>query len=246
MPAEWLPTQVIDRRTWTPGLVTLRFDADLGDFTPGQFAQIALTEEERPLKRAYSLSSPPGAPPEVFVIAVDGGALSPSLTDLQVGDRAFITAEPKGHFTLAEVPTDRTPWLIATGTGLAPYIAMLRHAPTLAAYPGFVVVHGARTRDELAYGDELRALEQSTGGRVRYVPLTSRQDLDHAPKCRITEALVDSRLEQLAGRPLDTSAHVLLCGNPAMIAEMQTLLAERGMKRHTKREPGHITTERYW
>lgn len=246
MANEWVPARLIHKQVWSPGLATIRLEAEVDDFEPGQFAQLTVEPSERPLKRAYSYASAPGQPPEFFVIGVDGGALSPTLVALERGDPVFITREAKGLFTLADVPTDRVPWLIATGTGLAPYISMLRCERVRAAYPGFVVVHGARSAEDLAYGDELRAFERESGGSIRYIALTSRHDLGEIPKGRLTDALADGRLEALAGRELDTSAHVLLCGNPAMIADMQTLLAERGLKRHSKREPGHVTTERYW
>lgn len=240
--------RVTARRDWAPGLMTLTVDAPLEPFKPGQFMNLGLPGDEEPIFRAYSLASAPGAPLEVFLSEIESGAVSPSLFQSRVGDRVLIDPKPHGYFTLDWVPEAKELWLVATGTGLGPFISMLRSGEPLRRFEHVVVVHGVRRLAHLAYADELQALAASSGGRLTWVPLVSR---DEAPPGmltgRLTMALVDGRLERAAGRALsEDRSHLMLCGNPAMIDEMLELLAQRGLRRHRARKPGHVTVEKYW
>src|SRR5690606_37242005 len=108
-----------------------------------------------------------------------------------------------------------------------------------------VIVHGAPSVDRLAHADEVRTLTSS--GQAHYVPCVSRE----APPAdgvrgRVTDALASGALEQLTGLRVDTSGHVLLCGNPVMIDDMVGLLRGRGLEKHRRRTPGHFNFEKYW
>ncbi len=239
----WMNTKLAAIRRWpTPGLASLTLEACL-DFEPGQYANLGLRLDGKREKRPYSLASPPGAPVEVLVAAVPGGGFTSHLLELEPGDPLELSATPAGFFTLAEVPEDwtRTLWMVATGTGLGPYLSILRAGRPWPRFERAVLVHGVRERGDLAFADELRAMD-----RVDYVPLVSREDPpDDGLAGRCTVLLDSGALEGRAG-PLGDDAHVMLCGNPKMVSEMSERLAARGLERSTRNHRGRVTVERYW
>jgi len=236
------------RHDWAPGLVTLTIEARAEPFTPGQFLSLGLEVAQTRLFRSYSVASAPGAPLEFLLTEVGGGQLSPALIRAEPGTTVLVEPKPQGFFTLDWVPDAEELWMVATGTGLAPFLSMLRAGVALARFPRVVVVHGVREARHLAHAEELRALSRATEGRVRVVPIVSRDpDPGDALRGRVTSALADGSLEARAGLELSPArSHVLLCGNPAMIAEMQAALAARGLVRHRVRRPGHVSAEKYW
>lgn len=244
LPSGWTVGAVTLRQDWTPDLFTLVVEAEVAPFTPGQFLRLGLLEEDRFVSRAYSVASPHDHKLEFYIAVVEGGALTPALHTLGPGDPVAVTVEAAGHFTLAHVPDAPALWLVATGTGLAPYIAMLRTDEPWARFGRVVVVHGVRTHADLAYREELRQLSATRG--LRYLPVVSREPpRDGALSGRIPANI--AALEALAGAPLTPeTSQVLLCGNPEMVAEMEKLLAARGMGRNRRTKPGNVTAERYW
>ncbi len=244
--AGWSPGYVESWHEWSPGLVTVRVRADVETFVPGQFFQLGLDLNGDRVRRSYSAASAPGEPLEFYLTEVPGGVLTPSLFRLRQGQELWVERTPHGFFTLDYVPKTKRLWLVATGTGLGPYISMLRHARTWEHAEEVVLVHGVRTLSELAYREELEGLTKSRP--LRYVPLVSREAVTRGElPGRITTALERGTLEEAARARLSPEdSHVLLCGNPDMIAEMQTLLAARGLEKHRVRKPGHVTLEKYW
>jgi ferredoxin--NADP+ reductase len=111
-----------------------------------------------------------------------------------------------------------------------------------------VLIHGVRFESQLAYADELRRLSASHGGKLRYLALVTRQEAPGAGlRGRIPALIRNGTLETSASLSLDAAhSHVMLCGNPAMLAEAQVTLSERGLLKHRKRKPGHVTVESYW
>lgn len=240
--------RVVRRHEWAPGLMTLSITAEVRPFTAGQFFNIGLDDGvAEPARRAYSAASAPGAPTlEFYLTEVPNGAFTPRLFRLRENERVLIDPNPQGFFTFAWLPPARELWMIATGTGLGPYIAMLR-ADALQRFERVVLVHGVRHGRELGYAAELTALREANRGRFTYVPVVSREVWPNAISGRITAALGSGDLEACASVALDAErSHVMLCGNPTMIDDMLALLAERGLRRHRTRKPGHVTVERYW
>lgn len=259
----WTETRITGIRTWDTDLSTYTFDVDLGDFVPGQFVNLGRETPEGIIKRSYSVASAPGEPTQVFVVKVDGGQFTDPLFGAQVGDAVHVQPRAGGVFTLEYTnPENRVLWLVATGTGLAPYISMLRHGGIWDQWDKVVVLHGTRTVSQLAYADEIAAHQAARPGALHYHGFVTRDD-DHplvlastAPgvgtpgtlhRGRITQAVDDGRLEALVGEPLRPGdAHVMLCGNPALIEEMQAQLEARGLTHHRRKSPGHYTLEKYW
>lgn len=240
------PGRLLGRRDWAPGLSTLSIEAEVEPFTPGQFVNLALELDGQLERRSYSIASLPGAPLGFLVAEVPGGKLTPHLMQLAPGARVWVEPKPQGFFTLRWVPDAPELWLVATGTGLGPFLSILASEEPWQRFSRVVLVHGVRSADQLAHRAELSALSAERPA-LRVVPVLSREIATDCVAGRVTTALDDGSLERAAGLPLAPDrSHVMLCGNPAMIDEMTARLGARGLKKHRVRAPGHITVEKYW
>jgi ferredoxin/flavodoxin---NADP+ reductase len=221
--------------------------AERAEFRPGQFMNFGLFLPDGFVSRSYSIASAPGDPLEVLLARVGEGALTPALFELTAGSQVSLDPKAQGFFTFDYVPPHRELWLLATGTGLGPFLSMLRSGQAFERAERVILVHGTRGAGELAHRAELQALVDERAGAFRYVPVLSRQVEAGELSGRLTQALATGELETRAETPISpASAHVMLCGNPSMIDDVIAQLAERGLKRHRQRTPGHITTEKYW
>lgn len=246
--ATWIPGRTTARVDWAPGLHSLRVEAEIEPFVAGQFIKFGLEIDGEILGRPYSLvNSPESTPLEIYFGVVSGGPLSARLAQLNPGDPLWVAPRAAGFLTLAEVPDGDTLWLLATGTGLGPFLSMLKSADVWQRFRRIVLVHGARSRQQLAYAQEIVALTVSHLGRLIFVPVLSRESLPGALSGRIPAAITDGRLEKQAGLALDPeSARIMLCGNPAMLEDATNALQRRGFKKHRRRDPGQILVESYW
>lgn len=247
--AVWQHAAVRERIDWTDGLFSLRADLALDGFRPGQWVEVALDVRGESLERPFSIASAPGEPLEILVVRVDGeGELSPHLERLAPGDPLRVGARAQGTFVLDHVADAETLWMIATGTGIAPFVSMLRTEEPWERFGKLVLVHGLRHREDAAYRDELERRSAERGGRLRVLRCVSREEPGPGELAgRATDALADGRLVRAAGAELAPgSSHVLLCGNPGMVTEMTALLAASGLRENGPDGDGQITTERYW
>jgi ferredoxin--NADP+ reductase len=240
--------RVIAKRRWADGLATLTIEAEIEPFEPGQFVNLARESEGEVLRRAYSLASPPGAPLAFLVNRVDGGAFTPYLLSREPGDPLLVERKPQGFFTLRYVPPAAELWLVATGTGLGPFLSILGAGEALSRFERIVLVHGVREPSHFAHRAELEALEAAHPGRFKLIRAVTRAEAtEGALRGRVTELLAHGALERAAELELRPErSHLMLCGNPAMAEEMLALLAPRGLVRHRVRKPGHVTIEKYW
>lgn len=244
---EWLQGRVVERVQWTEGLFSLRFEAPLDAFKAGQFIRVALDIDGERVGRPYSLvNAPHERPLEIYFNVVSGGPLSPRLAQLQPGDPLWLTDKANGFLILDELPPARDLWLLATGTGIGPFISILRTEEPWRRFENVVLGHSVQYASELAYRGTIESLRAAHGDKLRYVHLITRESVPGALNQRIPATIEAGSLEIETGIGLspDTS-HVMLCGNSAMITDVSEVLARRGMQRHKRREPGHITTEKY-
>lgn len=237
-------SRVTRRTEWSAGLISIALE-QTADFTPGQFFNLGLDRAGKLMRRSYSAASAPGAPLEFLLSEVPGGDLTPGLFALRVGDEVIVDTAPLGFFTLKEVPETKRLWLVATGTGLGPYLSMLRAGVLWERFARVNLVHGVRDASQLAHGEELRDLAHHYG-QLRYVPVLSRApSLQAMLGGRITHAWDSGALEEMVGA-FDRDSHMLLCGNPQMIEDMASRLQSRGFEKHRRRQPGHYNFEKYW
>lgn len=242
MSEKWLTTKVVENRHWTDTLFSLRVEGGELDFQAGQFVRIALDIEGQRIARAFSFVNPPQEPTlEFYGVIVPEGPLSPRLAKLRAGDALYVAGNPAGFLVLREVPDAETLWLISTGTGLAPFLSILRTDTPWKRFRNIVVVHAVRHANELAYREVILSTD------ARYVSFVSREAATGSLAGRIPAAIADGRLEKAAGVALSAeTSHVMLCGNPQMLKDAQAALAARGLRKHRRRAPGHITVESFW
>jgi ferredoxin--NADP+ reductase len=249
---KWVQGTVVGLRQWTDRLYSLRVDAPDVTFVAGQFGRLALPappgEKEDMVGRPYSFVNAPGtAPHEFYFITVPGGPLTPRLAALAPGDPIWLLPRANGFFSVGEVPAADVLWCLATGTGIGPFLSILRSAETWEKFGRVVLVHAVREAAELTYADTIRAIGAAHPGAFTYVPMVSREAHAGALSGRIPAAIDDGRLEARAGIALTAeNSHVMLCGNPAMVEDTQRVLEARGMRRHRRKEPGQLTCETYW
>lgn len=250
--SEWLEGRVAGRRAWTDILVSIEVEAPDLAFTAGQFARLALPAppgaREPMIGRPYSFVNPPGAPRHEFFLAiVPEGPLSPRLAALVPGDPLWLAPRANGFFTVADLPDASSLWCLATGTGVGPFLSILRSPDPWTRFERIVLVQAVRQASDLAYAEVVAGIARAHPGVFRHVPVVSREPHPGALRGRIPALIDDGRLEAAAGMPLAAeNAHAMLCGNPAMVDDVQATLARRGMLRHRRKVPGHVTVETYW
>lgn len=236
------------------------------DFMPGQFITLGLPKDISPevaairpprpgrtpmTRRAYSIGSPPSETDsyELFVVLVAEGKLTPRMWTLNVGDRLWMDDTAKGEFTLEGVPPGQDVVLISTGTGIAPFMSMLRHYRGTGRWRRLVMINGVRRVSDLGYRAELEAICREDAS-VCHIPVVSREgaaDGWSGLHGRVPVALEPATYERLVGSPLDPACcHVFLCGNPGMIDDVEALLQACGFRTQTDDQPGNIHVERYW
>ena len=245
---DWLEGRITEKRRWTDRLFTLRIDAAIDRFMPGQFVRLALDIGGQRIARPYSCVNPPDEPGvEIYYNTVDGGPLTTALLGLDVGDRLWVARRADGFFTLGEVPSAPQLWMIATGTGLGVFLCLLRTVEAWERFGQLRLVHGVRQGAELGYRELIAQIGHDHPDCFDYIPVVSREACDRALAGRIPAAIADGRLEKRAGLAFSPDAsQVMLCGNRDMLRDAAQVLGERGLRRNRRRTPGHITTEKYW
>ena len=234
-----LSTQhVLSVHHWNDSLFSFRTTRDDGlRFINGQFVMLGLEQPEgRPLTRAYSIASANHDEfLEFFSIKVPGGPLTSKLQHLAIGDAVVVSRKPTGTLVLRDLKPGKTLYLLATGTGLAPFISLIQDPESYERFEKVVLVHGVRTVSELAYHDfitrELPSHEYFADlvrDKLIYYPTVTREPF--ANQGRITELIESGKLfTDLGLPPLDpASDRAMICGSPQMIKDCCALLDARG------------------
>jgi len=243
----WVEGTVVEKIRWNDELYSVRIDAPVQGFEAGQFTKIGLDIDGERVGRAYSyVNAPHERPIEIHFNTVPEGPLSPRLATMEAGDRVWVTAEANGFLTLAEAPARPHLWLLATGTAIGPFLSILKTGAPWERYERIVLVHAVRRAADLGYPALVEELQREHPEQLRFVPFVSREATTFALDGRIPQAIADGRLEHRAGVHLSADdSTVMLCGNSGMITDTLRVLEERGLKRHRRRDPGHVITEKY-
>lgn len=230
--------QILSVHHWNDKLFSFTSTRDPGlRFVNGQFVLIGLeVPDRRPLLRAYSIVSANYEEHlEFFSIKVPDGPLTSRLQHLKVGDSLLVSRKPSGTLVLSDLRPGRTLYMLSTGTGLAPFMCLIRDPETYERFSKVVLVHGVRYINELAYGDYIRnELPQNEyfGEQVReqliYYPTVTREPFHH--QGRLTDLIESGQLFADIGLPPLDPAHdrVMICGSPPMLQDTRTLLDRRG------------------
>lgn len=248
---------LISVHRWTDKLLTFRTTRPAGyRFTPGQFARLGLQVNGEMVWRAYSITSAQAEDQlEYYAIIVPDGLFTSALNRLQPGDPIWVEKLSYGFMTPDRFVDGEDFWMLATGTGLGPYVSILQQREVWQQFRNLILVHCVRHEDELTYQEKFQALRaeaaaQDLPARLQLIRMTTRDDGATASDRlhgRITSALRDGGLERCAGLPITAaSSRLMVCGNPDMITEVREILKERGLGPCRRAGGGQFITEDYW
>ena len=270
--------KVIEVTRWAPTLLSFKVTRPDGfKFTAGQFVRLGIhgkdlqyfaqnyetklitsETQDKPIDldgyvfRAYSVaSSPYDEFIEFFSVVIPHGEFTSKVNHIQVGDSLLLNTTPFGYLTLAryQLPLPNDLWLLATGTGLAPFLSILKTIEVWQQYQRIILVYSARTSQELAYQAEIDAIKSiygDNGAAFVFLPIVTREADYAGEKARIPNLILSGKLTELVGQKLDKErSHVMLCGNPQMVEDTKEALKSIGLTMNRRGE-GNIAVENYW
>ena len=270
--------KVIEVTRWAPTLLSFKVTRPDGfKFTAGQFVRLGIhgkdlqyfaqnyetklitsETQDKPIDldgyvfRAYSVaSSPYDEFIEFFSVVIPEVEFTSKVNHIQVGDSLLLNTTPFGYLTLAryQLPLPNDLWLLATGTGLAPFLSILKTIDVWQQYQRIILVYSARTSQELAYQAEIGSIKSiygDNGAAFVFLPIVTREADYAGEKARIPNLIVSGKLTQLVGQKLDKErSHVMLCGNPQMVEDTKEALKSIGLTMNRRGE-GNIAVENYW
>ena len=246
--------EVLSVHHWNDTLFSFKTSRDPGlRFENGHFVMIGLEVEGRPLMRAYSIASANHDDHlEFFSIKVQNGPLTSRLQHLKEGDQILVSRKPTGTLVIHDVRPGRNLFLLSTGTGLAPFLSIIKDPETYERFEKVVLVHGVRYANELAYGERITSElpeDEFIGDLVRdkliYYPTVTREPFRN--QGRITDLMKTAKLFRDIGLPPMECQHdrAMICGSPSMLKDTRALLDARGFKISPSiGEPGDYVIER--
>lgn len=270
--------KVIEVTRWAPTLLSFKVTRPDGfKFTAGQFVRLGIHGKDlqyfaqnhetklitseiqgQPIDlegyvfRAYSVaSSPYDEFIEFFSVVIPEGEFTSKVNHIQVGDSLLLNTTPFGYLTLAryQLPLPNDLWLLATGTGLAPFLSILKTIDVWQQYQRIILVYSARTSQELAYQAEIGSIKSiygDNGAAFVFLPIVTREADYTGEKARVPNLILSGKLTELVGQKLDKErSHVMLCGNPQMVEDTKEALKSIGLTMNRRGE-GNIAVENYW
>lgn len=247
--------RLLSSRRWTPKLLSFRLARDPSyRFVPGQFARLGLRKANgSPVWRAYSIASAPWEDHlEFYSIVVPGGQFTTLLDTIEPDDEIMIERTAYGFLTTNRFADGRDLWMLATGTGLAPFLSILQDEDTWRRFERLILVHGVREAAELAYREEINALRchqlwADVGERLVYQPVLSRDRSAEALAGRIPALLADGTLEAHVGLRIGPEhSRLMVCGSPDMVRDTHRALIAKGCRLSRLAAPAQIAVENGW
>lgn len=220
-------------------------------FRSGQFTMIGVEVDSRPLLRAYSLASANYEDHlEFFSIKVPDGPLTSRIQHLKPGDPIVVSRKATGTLILDNLQGGRNLYLLSTGTGVAPFVSIIKDPETYERFERVVLVHGCRKVSELAYGEMITKLlsnDEFLGDCIRdqmiYYPTVTREPFRN--KGRITDLIATGKMfDDIGLPPLDEPDRAMICGSPEMLTDLKYLLESRGFREGSNSEPGQFVIEK--
>jgi ferredoxin/flavodoxin---NADP+ reductase len=224
---------------WNESLFSFTTTRDKGlRFENGHFVMVGMEVEGRPLMRAYSIASANYEEElEFFSIKVQDGPLTSRLQNIQVGDELMISAKPTGTLVADHLLPGRHLYLVGTGTGLAPFMSIIRDPEVYERFDKVILIHGVRRIIDLAYREyitqelpENEFFGDVVKEKLVYYPTVTRDEFENMG--RVTDILVDGTFSAKTGLPAISPEHdrFMLCGSPTMLKDMCKILDEAGFK----------------
>jgi ferredoxin--NADP+ reductase len=245
--------RVLTVHHWTDQLFSFTTTRDTAfRFVNGQFTMIGLPVNGKPLLRAYSIASANYEDHlEFYSIKVPNGPLTSRLQHLQPGDQILVNRRPTGTLVTNNVLPGKRLFMLSTGTGLAPFLSIIRDPETYERFEHVVMVHGVRQISDLGYSEYIKNelpkhefIGEQVKSQLHYYPTVTREPFEH--QGRVTELLQSGKLCDDLGLPQLSPEHdrALVCGGPSMLADLVELLEGRGFREGSSHDPQHYTIER--
>jgi len=249
----FLEEEVLTVHHWTDRLFSFTTTRDQAlRFSNGHFTMIGLRVDGKPLLRAYSIVSPNYEEHLEFLsIKVPDGPLTSRLQHIQVGDKIVVGRKPTGTLLIDYLLPGKNLYLLSTGTGMAPFLSIIRDPDTYERFEKVILVHGVREVKELAYHDYITQelpkhefLGEMVRQQLLYYPTVTREPFKN--QGRLTDAIENGKLFSALGLPnLDpTRDRVMICGSPQMLKDLKRMLEERQFKEGNTSTPGDFVIER--
>lgn len=249
MASSFTPATVIENYQWTERLFSLKLKSKLQPFIAGQFVRLQVVVDGEAIAKSYSLvNSSSEADAEIYFNIVPDGKVSTALGALQTGDTLEISQPAVGFFTLAEVPDAKHLWMLATGTGLGPYLSILKEDTVWQRFEKIVLVHAVPLAKELVYSKLIQHFQNDHPDQFQFISIVSREDHADSLNGRIPHLIESKQLEERASLVISREdSHIMLCGNSGMLNDSKKLLKEqRDMDRHLRHKAGHVSAEQYF
>lgn len=245
--------RVLSVHHWTDRLFTFTTTRDTSlRFSNGHFTMIGLRVNDKPLLRAYSIVSANYEEHLEFLsIKVPEGPLTSRLQHIQVGDAIIVGKKPTGTLLIDYLLPGKRLYLLSTGTGLAPFMSIIRDPATYEAFDQVILVHGVRQADELAYHDLVvdhlpkhEFLGEMIAQKLLYYPTVTRESYRNMG--RVTDLMANGKMFTDLNLPRLDPAHdrVMLCGSPAMLKDLKHMLETWGFNEGSTSKPGDFVIER--
>ena len=245
--------KVLTVHHWTDRLFSFTTTRDQAlRFSNGHFTMIGLKVNGKPLLRAYSIVSPNYEEHLEFLsIKVQDGPLTSRLQHIKVGDHIIVGKKPTGTLLIDYLVPGKRLYLLSTGTGLAPFMSIIRYPDTYEKFEQVVLVHGVRQVNELAYHDYITQelpqhefLGEMISKQLLYYPTVTREPYKH--QGRVTTVIENGQLANDLGIPQLNAAEdrVMICGSPEMLRDLKTMMEVRGLKEGSTTTPGDFVIER--
>lgn len=251
----WLPANLLSVHRWTDTLLSFSVSRP-PDYrvVAGHYARVGLGDSpESTVWRPLSIVSGPADDLlEFFAVLVPAGEFSSLLERARANDPVRIEKASYGFLTVKQMAPGSDLWLLASGTGLGPFVAILRDTSVWQDFDRIVLVHSVRYQSELAYRQEIARLARDavaagTRASLRYIPVVTREALPGTLSARIPQLMEGGQLEWAAETALDKArSRVMVCGNPEMVKTLRAFLTTKGYEPSRRGALGQMAFEKYW
>ena len=251
--ASLMKERVTEVHHWNDTLFSFKSTRDKSfRYKNGHFTMIGLEHDGRPLLRAYSIVSANYEEElEFFSIKVPDGPLTSKLQHLNVGDEIYVNSKPTGTLTVDNLLPGKRLYMLSTGTGLAPFLSIIRDPEVYEQYDKIILTHGVRTVNELAYRELITEhlpkheyFGEEISEKLIYYPTVTREKYKN--QGRLTDLMTSGELfENIGQPPLNPDEdRVMMCGSPSMLKDLVTILDDRGFKETRHGDLGSYVIER--
>ena len=220
-------------------------------FRSGEFVMIGLENGDKPLLRAYSIASPSWDEMlEFYSIKIEDGPLTSRLQNLLEGENIYLKPKSVGTLVLDALLPSKRLILFSTGTGIAPFLSVIRDPETYEKFNQVILTHTCRFEDELEYGKKIfesiksdNLLSEFVGDKLLLISTTTRESSSFMG--RMTQWLLDGKFERFTGKDLNVDTdRVMICGSLEMLKEHKAICLQKGMIEGSNSAPGHFVIEK--